>query len=229
MYMQFPALTPTLGMYGRAQDALVTRSLEQYRMAAKIFEVMVACHKEQAASELPLEGSSGKENSAKNVTDTKTGKGKGKSKGEDVADASKPSTSGASAAGGSAEELQDALDAIRETIETMVSGKDMEALEEYKSGAASTTIGFGDSSSSSGAGAASGGDAGGSTTVGFGGTGETSKGGSNGVFSGFSSTGTATANIMVARRKGRPVPKIVENGSNGADREGASKKPKVDE
>lgn len=212
-------LTSTLGMYGRAQEALVTRSLEQYRMAAKIFEVMVACRKEQAASELPLESSSGKENGAE-------GKGKGKSKGEDVTDAPKPSTSGASAAGGSAEELQDALDAIRETIETMVSGKDMEALEEYKSGAASTTIGFGDSSSS-GAGAASGGDAGSSTTVGFGGTGETSKSVSNGVSSG-SSTGTATANIMVARRKGRPAPKAVQNGSNGADRECLSKKPKTD-
>lgn len=206
-------------MYGCVQEALVTRSLEQYRMAAKIFEVMVACRKEQATSEPPLESSSGKGNGAE-------GKGKGKSNGQDVTDAPKPSTSGASAAGGTAEELQDALDAIRETIETMVSGKDMEALEEYKSGAASTTIGFGDSSSS---GAASGGDAGGSTTVGFGGTGETSKGVSNGVSSGSSTTGTATANIMVARRKGRPAPKTVQNGSSGADREGVLKKPKIDE
>ena len=223
-------------------------------MAAKIFEAMLALSKKLAESEppppkSPAEKENGNGGNAENEGERDSGKttdnGKGKSRSKHVEDSKEPSPSGAFAARGSEKELLDTLDAIRETIDTMMSGKDMEALAEYKSGTASTTIGFGDSSSSCSAGAANGGVAG-STTVGFGGSGGKSTGngnpeagvagGSNGASSGFSSAvegaGAAAANTMVVKRKGRPVPKAVQNGDgeNVVDGENSSsKKPKIGE
>lgn len=221
-------------------------SLEQYRLAAGIFEVMIASRKEEDT--LPQAQRTGKENNgdttepcgSSSTANSSKGKGKGRS---EESETTPPAA--VAAGGGSAEELQDVLDAIKETIETMVSGKDMEALAEYKSGAVSTTVGFGEVSSllSGGAAAAAGG--GGSsgntvevTTVGFGGgslasTGFGGAGGQGGVsgasVSSSSAPGAASAssaNVMVVKRKGRPAPKAISGGAGaggaGAACEGAS-------
>ncbi|CAM9281665.1 unnamed protein product [Choristocarpus tenellus] len=96
----------------------------------------------------------------------------------------------------SVDEITDLLDTIRETIETMKSGKDMEALADYKSGATSggtTTIGFG----------APGGGEDGTTTVGFGSAPATVTTGGTSGFTGAGATTSSGAggNVMVVKRK----------------------------
>lgn len=147
---------------------------------------------------------------------------------------------------GSAEDIQDVLDTIRETIETLVSGKDMDALAEYRKGAVSTTVGFGVPSSAGESGA---GSIGASavvevTTIGFQGAVESAVNGGD-IQTEFdyghsgpgraAGAGTAGPSMMVVKRKGRPTPKAVpgEGGtveagaSGGGSRTGeAAKKPK---
>eukprot|EP00903_Cladosiphon_okamuranus_P008873 g8495.t1 len=222
---------------GANKDALVKQSLDHYRLAVGIFDAMLASLKAEApaptAASAPSgdAASPGKENSSgdagapngSSVEPSSVGSGssndKGKGKGG-VAEEASPAMS-------AIDELEDVRDAIRETIDTMVSGKDMEALAEYKSGAGSTTVGFGDPSPSSafagggggsGRGSSGGGAAGEVTTVGFGAssgaaassTAATGLGGaSSKAFAppGVGGGGGAAANVMVVKRKGRPAPK----------------------
>lgn len=235
------------------QDALVRQSLEQYRLAVGIFDAMLASLKEAP----PAAGDAacpGKENGSSDAAASNgsaesvskgTGSSNGKGKGEEEGGATKKPPPAMSAI----EELEDVRDAIRETIDTMVSGKDMEALAEYKSGAGSTTVGFGDpsppSAFSGGGGGSGGGAAGEVTTVGFGApsgaaaaaaTVATGFGGASATgFGGASATafappgvrGGTAANVMVVKRKGRPAPKA--GGASGpppAKEEGATASPK---
>ncbi|CAB1119715.1 unnamed protein product [Ectocarpus sp. CCAP 1310/34] len=216
---------------GAETDALVERSLEQYRLAMGVFDAMLASLKETpevtaaAAGPSPDAASPGKENSdapnTSNGSGSPNGKGKGKGGAQGVA--SPPPT-----AASAIEELEDVRDAIRETIDTMVSGKDMEALAEYKRGTGTTTVGFGNPSPASAFSGGGGGGGGGSssiggvaatpaagevTTVGFRAlqSGATTTAGFGGASAaGFSPAGAgggAAANVMVVKRKGRPAPK----------------------
>ncbi|CAN0275887.1 unnamed protein product [Ectocarpus sp. 6 AP-2014] len=219
---------------GAEKDALVGQSLEQYRLAMGVFDAMLASLKEApevtaAAADPSADAASpGKENSdapnTSNGSGSSNGKGKGKGKGG-AQGAASPPPSAASAI----EELEDVRDAIRETIDTMVSGKDMEALAEYKSGTGTTTVGFGNPSPASAfSGGGGGGGGGGSssnggvaatpaagevTTVGFGAqqSGATTTAGFGGAsaaaFAPAGAGGGAAANVMVVKRKGRPAPK----------------------
>lgn len=222
-------------------------SLEQYRLAAGIFEAMLASSKGPQASASPGRENSGDSSSAGTWNgNSKKGKGKGKESAAAAAAAGEgeggqqeaPTATAPVISAQTADELQDSLDAIRETIDTMVSGKDMEALAEYKSGAASTTIGFGDASPSPSSLLAAGGASGSSvcpagetTTVGFGTAGAavattttTSAGFGeevlNGALKAFSSSGirgttAAAGNVMVVKRKGRPASKVPGGGVAG--------------
>lgn len=196
-----------------------------------VFDAMLASLKEApevtaAAADPSADAASpGKENSdapnTSNGSGSSNGKGKGKGGVQGVAS---PPPSAASAI----EELEDVRDAIRETIDTMVSGKDMEALAEYKSGTGTTTVGFGNPSPASAFSGGGGGGGGGSssnggvaatpaagevTTVGFGAqqSGATTTAGFGGASAaGFAPAGAgggAAANVMVVKRKGRPAPK----------------------
>ncbi|CAM9331136.1 unnamed protein product [Scytosiphon promiscuus] len=231
---------------GADKDALVGKSLHQYRLAMGIFDAMLASLKaaptaDTAATAAPPSAdvsSPGKENSSSGApsvaSEGPSSNGKGKGKGGAVDEPTPPLAPSSSSSPSSAiEEVEDVRDAIRETIETMVSGKDMEALAEYKSGAGSTTVGFGAPSSSSSSSASSGGAtaaaaaavAGGVTTTGFGapsGAATTARG-----FGGASATafappsvagagGAAAANVMVVKRKGRPAPKAAPAGAQEA-------------
>ncbi|CAM9951153.1 unnamed protein product [Ectocarpus fasciculatus] len=215
---------------GAEKDALVGQSLEQYRLAMGVFDAMLASLKEAPEVTAPAADASadaaspGKENSDAPNTSNGSGSATGKGKGKGAQGVASPPPSAASAI----EELEDVRDAIRETIDTMVSGKDMEALAEYKSGTGTTTVGFGNPSpapASSGAGGAGGGGsssngrvaatpaAGEVTTVGFGAqqSGATTTAGFGGASAtGFAPAGAgggAAANVMVVKRKGRPAPK----------------------
>eukprot|EP00752_Nemacystus_decipiens_P004910 g4469.t1 len=229
---------------GADKDALVRQSLDQYRLAVGIFDAMLASLKAEAPTATAAAGPSGdapspgKENSSGDAAapngsaeplslngnggSTSNGKGKGKGTGGAGGAAEEPSQASTMS---TIEELEDVRDAIRETIDTMVSGKDMEALAEYKSGAGSTTVGFGDPSPASafsgggGSGSSSGGGSAGEvTTVGFGASSGASATTTTGFGGGASSAaafatpgvgggGGAGANVMVVKRKGRPAPK----------------------
>lgn len=222
------------------------QSLDQYRLAAGIFEFMLAALKAAAKPSTEKENSGDGNSSKSTPAGVSNGKGKGKAKddkeGYEPPAISNPATT--NTRGGTAEELQDVLDAIRETIETMVSGKDMEALAEYKSGAVSTTVGFGDASSSlgsgaagAGAGAAAPGNGGaeGLTTVGFGAAGTaTTTGFGGGISAEGAGVGAGTtATVMVVKRKGRPAQQAVGGEGKEAvtvtDTGGSAKKAKTSE
>ncbi|CAM9109348.1 unnamed protein product [Pylaiella littoralis] len=239
---------------GADKDALVGQSLEQYRLAVGVFDIMLASLKEAPPAATPSAAPSvdaaspGKENSS-NGTGSSNGKGKGKGRGvEEVLPSPPPAAVSPASA---IEELEDVRDAIRETIDTMVSGKDMEALAEYKSGAGSTTVGFGEPSPAS-AFASGGGSGSGAarevTTVGFGAPSEamaaTTAAGLGGAsvttgFGGSSASATAfappvvggapAANVMIVKRKGRPAPKtaaVAAGGGAGSEAAASPKKTK---
>lgn len=241
------------------QDSLVARSLEQYRLAAQKLEKMLAVIK--SSPPLEAEGSNEQESSPA----VASAPGKGEDKVEEQTSASVPLPAGgeqqpAEAAGkatakavtGSADEIQDVLDAIRETIETMSSGKDMEALTEYRNGAEATTVGFGNDSggASSTSGSANIGE---TKTVGFGtgaatGAGEASheskgsapNGGQHGsdanTVTSMSSPAAKTSggSVMLVKRKGRPSPKATGQGTEASEKleaEGGRngvKRPKIE-
>lgn len=228
----------------------MTHSLEQYHLAAGVFENMLTALK--TSSTPPATASPGKENAGnseeKQQSDATTppsadSKGKGKGPEETPVVSSSSSVNGQTDGQqqnlptGSAEEIQDVLDAIRETIETMSSGKDMEALAEYKSGAVSTTVGFGETSvagADAGAGAGAGADVG--TSNGAGASSRTPA--LNGEQKGFgvaagagvvagggaAAPGGGGVNVMMVKRKGRPAaaaPKpVAANGSVAANADG---------
>lgn len=132
------------------------------------------------------------------------------------------------------------LDTIRETIETMSSGKDMEALAEYKSGSAgSTSVGFGASSGSgAGSGAPGNAESGGTTAIGFGGSASNgaSKASSSSQASSSSESGAgvplasagsnpaggSTENVLQVKRKSRPGASKAapQEGGNAAEQPG---------
>lgn len=227
----FPRTTHDSELNIDIQDALVGKSLQQYRLAMDIFDAMLASLKAApqaaatAATTPPSAAASspGKENNSGGAPSSAepSSNGKGKGKGSSGVDEAPPPPPPQASSGPSSaiEEIEDVRDAIRETIETMVSGKDMEALAEYKSGAGATTVGFGDPSPPSafagGATAAAPG-AGGVTATGFGapsGAATTATGFGGGSATGFApptvagAGGGAAANVMVVKRKGRPAPK----------------------
>ncbi|CAM9200146.1 unnamed protein product [Hapterophycus canaliculatus] len=217
---------------GADKDALAGKSLEQYRLAVGIFDAMLASLKATSAAAASATArpstdasSPGKENSSSgppsgaSAEPSSNGKGKGKGSGVDKPSPPLAAASTSSSPSSTIEELEDARDAIRETIETMVSGKDMEALAEYKSGAGSTTVGFGTPSSASastGGATAAAAVAGGVTATGFGApsrAASTATGFGGAAASAFAppsvagAGGGAAANVMVVKRKGRPAPK----------------------
>lgn len=228
---------PRVPLHLPAQNKLVVLSLEHYQLAAKVLEDMLSTLASATSPSAPTISSSEQEGGSQPTASGGPEATPGKDEGESAP------------AAGSAEEIQDVLDTIRETIETMKSGKDMKALAEYRSDAVSTTVGFGDSSSNSAA-CAAGGSATGVTANGTGaGTLNGAKGvsGSSGAGQGgvdtpaastsFASKGAegAGGNVMLVKRKGRPTPRAVphEAGAMGAQDGNAvtndAKRPKTGE
>ncbi|CAM9122443.1 unnamed protein product, partial [Discosporangium mesarthrocarpum] len=216
---------------GADKDALLTQARGHYESAMTVLEKMVAelvasssadqkngspqTHNGQGggSEQALVPAPSDNDELAASSTDKGKGKGKARAMASTVAaEVEEEPTASGNGGEGSIEELKDLLDTIRETVETLKSGKDMEALAEYKNSAGlgaggATTVGFG-APGEGGQGGPGGPGGAGTTTVGFGSPTPSSGLTDATLGSGSASTaadgGSGGKSVMLVKRKPKP-------------------------